>query len=341
VTTAGIRTIGRFLPERVVTNAELADRLPTSDKWIQDRLGIQTRRVAADDEWSSTLGARALTDACQRAGVSEESVDLVICGTYTPDHMLPNTASAIMARVGMRYTPGFDVNSGGCPGAVFALDVGRRYIESGEYKRVAVVLTDVGTRLLDPEDRTVGVIFGDAAACYLLEPAVTGRGVHKVTLRSDPTGYTSVYAAREHRTDAAGKPKASGFGNNFTTMRGPEIREFVLGEIPAFIEAFVRDCGLTLTDIDFYAFHQANLRLLHGIMERLGEPLTKTLTNIERIGNVSGASLPLVLHDAVEEGRLRPGNRTLLVAFGGGLNYGAALVDWAGPEDFPTRESSR
>ncbi|MFE9107996.1 3-oxoacyl-ACP synthase III family protein [Actinomadura geliboluensis] len=333
----GISSIGRYVPARVVGNAELAARLPTTDAWIRERIGIRSRRVAAANEWSSDLGASALFDACARIGAAPEEVDLVICGTYTPDHMLPNTAAAIMRKLGLTGTPGFDVNSGGCPGAVFALDVGRRYVETGEYRRVAVVLTDVSTRLFDPEDRTVGVIFGDAAACYLLERTSADRGVGRVALRSDPSRYWSVYAARESRKDDGGVPKASGFGDNFTTMAGPEIRDFVLGAVPPFIREFLAESDLGLDDIDFFALHQANLNLVHGVLDALGQPRSKTRTNIERLGNTSGASVPLVLAEAADAGQLKPGDLALLVAFGGGLNYGAALVRWCGPQDFPPR----
>ncbi|MEU3551938.1 3-oxoacyl-ACP synthase III family protein [Streptomyces longwoodensis] len=335
-TGVGIRAIGRYLPERIVTNAELARRLPTSDAWIRERIGIEKRRFSAPDEWSSDLGAKALIDACRRLNLSVGDVDLVICSTYTPDHMLPNTASAIMSKAGMPARPGFDVNSGGCPGAVFALDVGAKYVASGRYPRVAVVLTDVGSKLFDPEDRTVGVIFGDAAACYILEPTLQGRGLGETLLRSDPDHYTSVYAAREQRRDQHGCVKKSGFGDNFTTMRGKEIKEFVLGVIPEFMRETVLKAGLELDDIDFFALHQANRTLVHGVMDALGQPHHKTLTNIEHLGNTSGASVPLVLRDAVDSGRLRPGQLALLTAFGGGLNYGAVLVRWCGPDDFLT-----
>ncbi|WP_413105005.1 3-oxoacyl-ACP synthase III family protein [Streptomyces sp. Inha503] len=332
----GIRAIGRHLPERIVTNAELAGRLPTNDAWIRERIGIEERRFSAPDEWSSDLGAMALADACEQLGLAVGDIDLVICGTYTPDHLLPNTAAAIMSKAGMSGTPGFDVNSGGCPGAVFALDVGAKYVASGRYPRVAVVLTDVGSKLFDPEDRTVGVLFGDAAACYILEPTLPGTGVGEALLRSDPEHYTSVYAAREARVDGHGRPKKSAFGDNFTTMRGKDIKQFVLGVIPDFIREFVLKSGLELDDIDFFALHQANRNLVHGILDALGQPRAKTLTNIERFGNTSGASLPLVLRDAVDSGRLRPGRLALLTAFGGGLNYGATLVRWCGPDDFVT-----
>lgn len=330
----GIRAIGKYIPSRVVTNEELENRLPTTSEWIQQHIGIETRRVAEVHEWSSDLGARALADACREADLEVRDVSLVICGTYTPDQMLPDTASAIMAKAGIHGVPGFDINSGGCPGAVFALDVGTKYAASGEYPRVAVVLTDVTSKTFDPEDRTVGVIFGDAAACYLLEPTARCRGIGNALLRSDPSHYWSAHVAREQRFDAHGERKSSGFGDQFLTMRGRDIREFVLRTIPEFIREFLCKASLSADDVDFFALHQANRHLVHGVLEALGQPLTKTLTNIERIGNTSGASVPLVLSEAAESGQLKPGDLALLAAFGAGLNYGATLVRWCEAEDF-------
>jgi len=330
----GIRSIGKYIPSRIVTNAELAGRLPTTDEWIKQNIGIETRYFSAPGEWSSDLGARALLDACEQTGRQVSEVSLVICGTYTPDHMLPHTAAAIMHKAGISDVPGFDVNSGGCPGAVFALDVGTKYVASGEYPCVAVVLTDVSSKAFDPEDRTVGVIFGDAAACYLLEQTSRGPSIGRSLLRTDPSHYHSAFIAREQRVDANGSPKFSDFGSEFMTMQGGDIKEFVLGTIPNFIKEFLSNMALEPDDVDFFALHQANRNLVHGVLAALGQPLAKTMTNLERLGNTSAASLPLLLREATESGRLGPGDLVLLVAFGGGLNYGATLVRWCGPEDF-------
>src|SRR5438067_11152121 len=153
----GIRSIGRYLPERVVTNSELEGVYPTSDEWIRKNIGIEQRRYARAGEQTSDLGARALLDACAQAGIRPDSIDLVICGTYTPDNLIPPAAVKILRTLALRDLPGFDVNSGGCPGGVFALDVGAKFVASGAYRRVAVVLADVNTSLFDPEDRQVGV----------------------------------------------------------------------------------------------------------------------------------------------------------------------------------------
>jgi 3-oxoacyl-[acyl-carrier-protein] synthase-3 len=330
----GIRAIGQYIPETVVSNAELERRLDTSNAWIQEHLGIRTRHVSAPREWSSDLGAAALTDACAQAGVRPDSIDLVICGTYTPDHMLPNTAVAIMRRLGLIGIPGIDVNSGGCPTSISALDIGATYVSAGAYRRVAVVMADVSSKLFDPTDRTVGVIFGDAAACYLLEPVDAGIGVGRAVLRSDPSHYWTAWASREVRIDGAGQRIRSGFGDNFMVMAGREIREFVLGCIPDFLREVVSKGGVTLDEVDFYAIHQANWHLVHSVMDHLGQPHQKTLTNVERIGNTAGASVPLILRQALDADRLHAGDLVLATAFGAGLNYGAVLISWCGPEEF-------
>lgn len=331
----GIRAIGRHLPERVVTNADLEQIHDTTAAWITEFIGVETRRWSAPDQWTSDLGAAALLDACAQAGVEPGSIDLVICGTYTPDNLIPAVAVAVMGKAGMNGVPGFDVNSGGCPGGTFALDVGARYVASGAYRRVAVVLADVSTKAFDPEDRTVGVIFGDGAACCLLEPTTTpGIGLGVARLHSDPASYSTAYVAREKRFWADGSPKQSGFGDNFALMKGREVADFALGTVPGFVEELVKSEGLTTDEIDLIVFHQANYHLIGKMMDRLGLPADRTMTNVERIGNTSGAGVPLVLRDAMDLGRLCSGDIVVLASFGAGMSHGGMVIRWAGPGDF-------
>lgn len=330
----GITAIGGRIPEQVVTNADLEGRLQTTDAWINENIGIQTRHWSGPEEGTSDLGAAALIDACERAGVSPDSIDLVICGTYTPDHMIPAAAVAIMRRVGMRDVPGFDVNSGGCPGGVFALDVGAKYIASGQYRRVAVVLSDVTTKLFDPEDRTVGVIFGDAAACYLLEPTRAGVGLSSALMRSDPTTYETAYVKRERRSWPDGSPKQTPFGDNFCYMHGRSVRDYALDRIPEFFEELVKNSGLTPDEVDLVIFHQANFHLIYMIMDRIGLPPEKTLTTVQRLGNTSGSGVPLALRDAQDQGRVKPGDVVVLISFGAGMSHGGTIIRWPKTEDY-------
>jgi len=330
----GIRAIGVRIPEQVVTNADLEQRLTTTDEWITTNIGITTRHWSAPEENTSDLGAAALLDACQQAGVSPDSIDLVICGTYTPDHMIPAAAVAIMRKAGLRDVPGFDVNSGGCPGGVFALDVGAKYVASGQYRRVAVVLADVTTKLFDPEDRTVGVIFGDAGACYLLEPTAPEFGVSPALMHSDPTTYETAYVMREERSWPDGSPKKTAYGDNFCYMHGRSVRDYALDRIPDFTEGLVKKAGLAMDDVDLIIFHQANYHLIHLMMERLGLPAEKTLTTVQKYGNTSGSGVPIALREAIDAGRVKPGDNVVLVSFGAGMSHGGTVVRWAGERDF-------
>jgi 3-oxoacyl-[acyl-carrier-protein] synthase-3 len=330
----GIRAIGGYLPERVVTNEDLEKTLDTTSAWIEEHIGIRTRRWAAPDQWTSDLGAAALTDACERADVDLDSVDLVICGTYTPDHMSPPAAIALMRKAGLRGVPGFDINSGGCPGGVFALDVGAKYLAAGGYRRVAVVVADVSTKVFDPEDRTIGVIFGDGAACYLLEPTVPGTGVGHGLLRSDPESYETAYVKKDPRTYADGSPKRSAFGDNFAYMHGRLVREFTLDVIPGFVEELLKTEGMSVDDIDLFVTHQANYHLIHLVAEKLGLPAEKTLTTVENFGNTSGSGLALALREAVDLGRVKGGDTVVLTSFGSGMSHGGLVVRWPGDEDF-------
>jgi 3-oxoacyl-[acyl-carrier-protein] synthase-3 len=331
----GIRAIGGYLPKRVVTNAELEQNLDTTEEWILKFIGVHTRRWSAPDEWTSDLGAAALKDTCERAGVRPESIDLVICGTYTPDRMIPAVAVAIMGKAGIQGVPGFDVNSGGCPGGAFALDVGAKFVASGAYRRVAVVLADVNTKVFDREDRTVGVIFGDGAACYLLEPTTNREvGIGSALLRSDPREYLTAYMDREKRYWPDGSLKESAFGSNFAKMNGRAVADFALRVMPSFVEELLKADGLAVDDVDLIVFHQANYHLIHKLMDLIGLPADRTVTNVERFGNTSGAGLPLALRDAVDAGRLSRGDVVVLTSFGAGMSHGGVVLRWAGADDF-------
>lgn len=330
----GIRAVGRYLPEKNVSNADLEEILLTRDDWIRANIGVENRRMAAEGEWTSDLGTAALLDACDRTGVSPADVDLVVCGTYTPDNMTPPTAMLVIRKAGALGATGFDINSGACPGGVFALDVGAKYIATGQFRRVAVVMADVSTRTMDWKDPGPAVIFGDGAACYLLERCAPGRGIGTTLLRSEPAGYESVRVVRERRRRRDGTALSSGFGDNFGVLDGKAVHAFAVGQVPGFIKELLDTAGTTAADVDLFALHQANLYILRGIMRELGVPMDRTVVNIQKYGNTSGASVPLVLREAEDLGRLSPGDQVVLTAFGSGFSMGAALVRWCGPEDF-------
>ncbi|GAA2513535.1 3-oxoacyl-ACP synthase III family protein [Winogradskya humida] len=330
----GIRTIGQYLPERIVTNADLETMIDTNADWILEKIGIHSRRFASEDDTTVTMGTRALLDACARAGIDKDSIDLLICGTVTPDLMAPAAGVDIMRRAGLTQAVAFDVNSGGCAGSVFALDVAVKYVRSGAYHRVAVVLADTVTKLLDPTDRMTAVIFGDAAACYIVEPTVPGSGIGATMLRNDPDSFSSALVSRDPVTDGDGNRVESAFGQNFIRIVGRDIRNFALDTVPGFVRKLTEEENLTPEDLTMLILHQANRRIVEGIMDGLSLPYDRTVINVDRYGNTSAAGSVLALREAVDTGRIARGDKVALVSFGSGLALGGTLITWSGPEDF-------
>ncbi|MCX4907711.1 3-oxoacyl-ACP synthase III family protein [Streptomyces sp. NBC_00878] len=330
-TSVGIRSIGGYLPKEILDNAELEGLLDTTAAWIDERLGIHQRHIAAPDQQASDLGLAALQEALDIAGVPLRNVDLLICGTVTPDHMLPATAAAIAHKAGLNGVPCFDVNSGACAGGVFALDVGARYVASGQYRCVAVVLTDVMSRICATDDRTTRAIFGDGAACYLLQPCEAGRGIGVTLLKTMPDWYYTAHVRRSPSQD----PRANLFsGDNALVMNGAEVRDFALDTIPHFIQEVAAAEGIGVDAADLIVLHQANARLIPKILRRVGVSADKTVVTAGYMGNTSGASVPLALCEALKEGRIQPGSLILAVAFGSGLSMGGTVIRWCAKEDF-------
>ena len=329
----GILAMGCYLPERLVTNDELAQVLDTSDEWIAKRIGIRARRRAAPDQLSSDLAVKALQDACDRAGIDLDDIDLLISGSNTPDHISPPLACMIMRKAGMQNTAGFDVRSGGCPGGVFTLDVGAQYVATGRYRTVAVVLPEVNSRVVNPADRTTAVLLGDAATCYLLRPCAPETGLLHTVLRNDPSGYYTGHVPAGGLALPV-TPDVLAQGLQYFHMDGPAVWEWVHATIPDFVAEFARSADIRLQDPDLYVFHQANLNIIHNVMDRLGLDRSRTFTNLDRYANTSSSSVPLAIHEAVLEGCLRPGDLLCAVGFGAGMSYGATLIRWNHQGDF-------
>ncbi|MFJ8014494.1 3-oxoacyl-ACP synthase III family protein [Streptomyces sp. NPDC096339] len=333
LTGVGIRSIGVCVPENELTNAQLVERFDTSDAWMRERLGIVSRRVAGPEEFTSDLALGALEDACKRAAVDPSSIDLLICCTSTPDHMIPAVATMILRKAQIRGVPGFDVNAGGCAGGLFALDVGHKYMQSGQYDRVAVVVADTVAQLNDPDDRTQHAIFGDGAACYLLEHCTDSTGIGRTLLGTDPERYYTAFIERV--LDEGRLNRFS--GANVTRMDGRGVKDFALSVVPGFVDEVIESAGVTLDDLKLIVTHQANPTLVRELVDLLGQPSDKAVIVADRFGNTSGSSVVIALAEAERTGRLSPGDKVLLLGFGAGMSYGGTVVHWCGTENFPQR----
>jgi 3-oxoacyl-[acyl-carrier-protein] synthase-3 len=306
---------GVALPEARLTNADLERRLDTDDQWIRERTGIAERRIAAADESTATLAGDAAAAAMKHADLTPEDVHLLVVATATPDQPLPATSAFVADRLGLRCGA-FDVGAA-CAGFVYAMVVGASLLESGGLRAVVVVGAETLSRIVDPEDRTTAVLFGDAAAAVALVP---GQGPEGALIAWDLGCDGS--AARFLEI-----PK----GDRYLRMEGREIFRRAVRVVVDSSTAVLARAAMTVDDVDLFVPHQANARMIEAIADRLGIPAEKVMTNIERYGNTSAASIPLALAEAADTGRLRDGDVVLLSGFGAGMTWASALLRWKTP----------
>jgi 3-oxoacyl-[acyl-carrier-protein] synthase-3 len=320
--TARIAGLGKYLPERVVTNADLEKLVDTTDAWIQERTGILERRQAAGDESASTLGIQAARDALAQAEINAADLDLVIAATTSPDGMFPAIASYIQDGIGARRAGAFDINAA-CVGFVTAMATASQFIATGAAERVLVVGADVLSRIVDWTDRGTCVLFGDGAGAVVLEASDGGRPFSFV-LRSDGSVADALYASGPCAAPLLADP-----GAHFIRMDGRQVFKFAVHAMDSATREVLAGAGLTVDDIDLLVPHQANLRIITATAKALGLPPEKAMINVDRYGNTSSASIPMALCEALEQDRLHAGDHVILVAFGGGLVWGALLLEWA------------
>jgi len=320
--TARIVGVGKYLPEKVLTNADLERMVETSEQWIVERTGIRERRLAAEHETAASMGAEAARMALRTAGVGPESVDLVICATMTPDGMFPASASLIQDALGARRAAAFDVNAA-CVGFLSALATGAQFINAGVYQRVLVVGSEVLSRITNWSDRSTCVLFGDGAGAVVLEAAERG-GPKSFFLKSDGGGAKVLYA-RGPGSSPLSVTEAEGY---CIVMNGSEVFRFAVRAMEDAARQAVKAAGLTLDDIAYVVPHQANQRIISAVAKAMRLPADRFIVNVEKYGNTSSASIPLALCEAWEEGKLKDGDHLVFVSFGGGLTWGAAVVDW-------------
>jgi 3-oxoacyl-[acyl-carrier-protein] synthase III len=313
---------GAYLPERIITNLELADRLDTSDEWIRQRTGIGERRVAARGELTSDLAVRAGERALANAGVSASDLDLLVVATATPDNTFPATATKVQARLGMSRGAAFDVQAV-CAGFIFALSVADNALRLGQARIALVIGAETFSRILDWDDRGTCVLFGDGAGALVLKAVSAsspgGRFVLSNHLHSDGRQYDILYVD--------GGPSSTR-STGLLRMQGREVFRQAVQHLSEVIDEALRANHMTAADIDWLVPHQANSRIIDGMGRKLGLSPEKIVMTIARHANTSAASIPLALDAGVNDGRIKPGHLVLMEALGGGLSWGASLVRW-------------
>jgi 3-oxoacyl-[acyl-carrier-protein] synthase III len=323
ITRSVVRGCGSYLPERVLTNADLAKMVDTSDDWIVQRTGITERRIAADDETTSMMGVKAAQAALVDAGLKADDIDLIVCGTSTPDYTFPSTATLIQTGLNIHHGAAFDVQAV-CTGFVYAVATADKFLTSGSHKRALVIGAEAFSRILDWTDRTTCVLFGDGAGAIVLEAqegqgTPQDRGVLTSQLRSDGRHREKLYV-----DGGPGSTKTTGV----LKMEGAQVFRFAVGAMADVIHEALNATGTRPEDIDWFVPHQANKRIIDATAEKLGIPPEKVVITVDRHGNTSAASIPLARDAAVKDGRIRRGDLVLLEAMGGGFTWGAALVRW-------------
>ncbi len=317
---------GTAVPNNILTNAELSKMVDTTDEWIMNRTGIKQRYIANDKETTASLGVKAAKSALDTANISPNDLDLIIVATSTPEHHFPSTASLIQDKLGARKAGAFDMGAA-CTGFVYALTVAGQIIQSGSMNTVLIIGSETLSKIVNWEDRSTCVLFGDGAGAFVLQGSKVPGGILTSVLRSDGSGGDLL------KVPAGGSAMPACYDSlrdnlHTITMNGREVFRFATRVMADACREVVSEAGLTMDDIDFIVPHQANVRIIEAAARNLGLPLDMFIMNMDRYGNTSAASIPLALCEAVSDNRIKPSNNLIFVAFGGGLTWGATLVTW-------------
>ena len=322
---AAITGWGMYLPERVLTNADLEQMVDTSDEWIRTRTGIRERRIAGPDDRSSTMGAAAARQALDRAGIAPDAIDLLVVGTSTPDRPMPSTACIIQTQIGAARAAPFDVQAV-CSGFVYALVVGTQFIRSGASKTALIVGTDMLTRYIDYTDRSTCILFGDGAGAVVLQASSEPAGVLAFALGAVAGTADLLYvpSGGTHPLAADALPPEE----QYMKMEGKEVFKYAVRAMGDSSIQVLAEAGLRVEDLALLIPHQANLRMIEAVAKRLELPMERVIVNIDRYGNTSAATIPIAICETYDAGRLHDGDHFLMTACGGGLTWGSAVVKW-------------
>ncbi len=322
----GITGIGSYVPEKIVTNEDISKVVDTSNEWILERTGIRERRIVCDNTSTSDIATIAAQSALEDRGISPEAIDLIIVATATADMAFPSTASIVQKNIKAVKAAAFDI-SVGCSGFIYAISLGYTFIKSGLCKRVLVIGAETLSKIVNWEDRSTCILFGDGAGACILEECEDGHGILSLDLGSDgdggnllmlPAGGSKLPASLETVSKKLHTIK----------MDGREVFKFAVRIIEKTANIALKNAGLTFKDIDFFIPHQANLRIIQSAVKKLSLPSDKVYVNLDKYGNTSSASIPVALYEAYRKGLIKRGDVVLLVAFGSGLSWGSIVLKW-------------
>jgi len=324
-----ISALGTYVPPRLLTNADLEKMVDTTNEWIMDRVGIRERHLVDKGVAASDLAVAAVKNLLESHPFDLQEVDLIVVGTVTPDMMYPSTACLVQHKLGIANTWGFDV-SAGCSGFLFALNTGVKFVESGQYKKVLVIGSDVNSSMTDFTDRAVCIIFGDGAGAVLLEPAEDQEcfGVIDHVAQIEGMGGQYLYMPGGGSLNPASHETVDQ-KMHYIHQDGKNVFKYAVKKMSEMTERILAKNNLTGKDVDCFIAHQANLRIITATAERLGMPMEKVIVNIDRYGNTTAGTIPLAMQTALEEGKLKKGSMVLLAAVGAGFTSGATLLRWA------------
>lgn len=308
---AGVLGIGRYVPEKVVTNLDLEKVMDTSDEWIRTRTGIQERRIAADNEDTSDLAYKAAVEALHKANVEAEDIDMIIVATVTPDQPFPTVSCMLQEKLGAKKAASYDV-SAACAGFMYGMITAKQFIETNAYKHILVVGVEKLSKITDWDDRNTAVLFGDGAGAVVMGPVSEGRGILSFELGSDGTGGKHLY---QNELD-------------HIVMNGREVFKFAVRQMGESAVNVIEKAGLTKEDVDFLVPHQANIRIMEAARQRLDLPEEKMSKTIQYYGNTSAASIPISIVHELEAGKIQDDDLIVMVGFGGGLTWGAITIRW-------------